>query len=921
MVSTSLIDNLIKNGLQPFIYKDVNKRGYFNNAYFENKKITGETFGNTPFIFDFKKYQKYNATDASVGITFKNENIRDKNNGFVMFDFDLKGNDDITVFDDIVSKLKELELWEQVEIKRNGKGYHLVLKINPEELETMGSDCKIHRGESSFLEIITSGKFVRLCPNKDYILDNTEGKHIIFDNCKYISINTILSFSKRSEDRILNESTYIKIKKISVERVNFEITDLELKTENEKLLYAYIRSKKLDYDIATKLAYGLGVYKYTALFNKTIPKQKQPEYIRLFENGYNSGYKTTQFMNELLTGLHINKNKIQIESYIPQEKIEEILTNKKKHVLISAPTGSGKTTAILNAALKLNLNVIFTVPNKAVVAQIKKERGFELGASYENIPIKEQMEIYNVVVSTINKLEQIPDHWDLSNYILICDEKHTHVTTVGFRAEHIYMINKMKARFKKVIDVTATVEPLYLEEYEEKIYFIKKDTKKYDINITVTELEKKEKTKNKRKSSANSKRVLIDLLKKYKDTRCIVLNNDIAFNDVYAEQNQDIYLSLNSKTKKSEHYSYILEHQKIPDNIKVLLTTDLFSAGLNLLNKDEIIVIINGFIDPTLIKQFVARFRILDRIKVEIIVSPREIKHYYRDGMIEFLKKQAQEKYERLKQENGAIFYNKGVIQDDFFIYDKHTKHIEIFNERIYQATWDNYNRHSDYKNMLICFDEDTYKVTINSNSLANEYDIKQAVKDEKENRKEIKRQKKEKTIEYIKEMEYEPRLIEHYFDEEIHCEHTLNYFLDLFEVSGLKYDMCIKFLEDEMYEEYVRHALITRYAEKDDIKKTDFIKMVLHIYKHYEVGKTLKITEICERNNYNKTRYKNALESLWITEKRRTGTERYLEIVERRKLQLTNHEMLYLYRSDRFGKTFFNEISDEAYEKFRLKE
>ncbi len=47
----------------------------------------------------------------------------------------------------------------------------------------------------------------------------------------------------------------------------------------------------------------------------------------------------------------------------------------------------------------------------------------------------------------------------------------------------------------------------------------------------------------------------------------------------------------------------------------------MFSAGLNLNNTGDITIFINGFADATLIKQFVARFRKVDSIKVEIIID------------------------------------------------------------------------------------------------------------------------------------------------------------------------------------------------------------------------------------------------------------------------------------------------------------
>jgi len=169
-----------------------------------------------------------------------------------------------------------------------------------------------------------------------------------------------------------------------------------------------------------------------------------------------------------------------------------------------------------------------------------------------------------------------------------------------------------------------------------------------------------------------------------------------------------------------------------------------------------------------------------------------------------------------------------------------------------------------------------------------------------------------------VKEFKEYPDLITYYFDSEDHCDFTIKYFEELFIHNNLPMDLCIRFLEDEMYEEYVRHFLIVKYSEKQEIKKTDFVKMVLHIYKYYEVGQKLKITEVCKRNDYVENRFRNALESLWETEYKRSGSDRYTEIIKRRNIVLTKAEQFDLYRSTMFGKTFFNEISEEQCEKIK---
>ena len=127
---------------------------------------------------------------------------------------------------------------------------------------------------------------------------------------------------------------------------------------------------------------------------------------------------------------------------------------------------------------------MFPSHDKQVVQQLKEQWGDKVGASYGDIQIKKQLEKYKVVISTINKLSHLKD-FDLSDYVLVCDEKHTHITTVDFRADVIYTAGKVKEKFKKNIDITATPDPLNLLEYDNIKKFIKKDNIKYTYRLII----------------------------------------------------------------------------------------------------------------------------------------------------------------------------------------------------------------------------------------------------------------------------------------------------------------------------------------------------------------------------------------------------------------------------------------------------
>jgi hypothetical protein len=885
MVSKRLMQNLIDNGLQPFLYgKD--KKGLFNSLYYNEKKATGQTFGNTVGILDIFKYMNFNHPDANVGIFLKNKNIRKENNGFFILDFDLKGNDTISVFNSVIEKLKKLKLWEQVEKKRNGNGYHLALKMKMADIEKMEYQGKIYCGDKSFVEIQTAGKFLRLCPNNDYIIDDIEGLSINFSKVKYIELSELLSLSQSKKDKILLVSEFQEKKEIEDINIDFNIIDAELETEEEQLLYSYIKSKKMDYDEALKMAYGLGSKKYLKVFLKSIPKNKLSEYENLYKQGtLFEGKNGTSYIRNLIEVLSVKKNVIEIEKYLPLEEIQKILLSPFKNELIVAPTGSGKTHTLLTAAIKNNVKMVFTVPNKAVVQQLKEQWGEKIGASYGNIQIKKQLEKYKVVVSTINKLSHLKD-FDLSEYVLVCDEKHTHITTVDFRADAIYEANCVKDKFKKNIDITATPEPLNLSEYENIKKFTKKDSIHYNINITQTK---------------QRKTVLIEKIKKCNSDYIIVLNNDIAFNDVCSCFFKPS-TSLNSFEKNKDEYVHILEHQEIPKNIKYLFTTDMFSAGLNLNNTGDITIFINGFADATLIKQFVARFRKVENIKVEIILPIRKQANISKNKMIDYYTKQAdklKKEYED-KGEKDRLFWlnNNGLIQEEYFIVDKDKKNLFILKEGIYKKAWSKVMRFCSLDDLLCCFDKNSYTLTTEIIKTSDEYEIKDDVKFEKEARKIIKAGKRKKTVELIKEYKMTSTLIVSENTQQYDVE-LVDYYKKLMDKKIFSEDLIFRILENEDFIEHSLYWYAATCIDKEEIINNKMKQMCNYIYKKLSEGKIIKVSEICKNNKYDANKFRKILNCYWETEEIRTGKERTRMILKRNEpLKLSKQDRIELLES-----------------------
>ena len=532
-------------------------------------------------------------------------------------------------------------------------------------------------------------------------------------------------------------------------------------------------------------------------------------------------------------------------------------------------------------ASKKKLKIIFTVPNISVVRQLKSEWKEVVGASYENIQMKTQMKKYDIIVCTINKLNHIKDI-DLSEYILICDEKHTHVTNMEFRKEPIYIANRIKEKFKKVIDITATPEPLYLDDYDNIVKFVAKDDKKYDIHSINTD-------------ARNA--VLVEKLKECKSDLIIILNNDKKFNDIAMTQFKPS-ISLNSECKGDDIYKEIIENQRIPDNIKYVFTTDLFSAGLNLNNEVDTTIIINGFSDATLIKQFTARMRKLKFIKILVLLPIRKTANVSKNKLIDFYMKKAEKKLQEYKnKEFDREFWamNPGVLQEDFFIFDEGLK---IFNEAIYYKAWKFMMSKCLTVDLLTCFDKDSYTLKEEEIILKkNDYFFKEEVKEEKEIRKEIKRRKKENTIELIKEngivasafkglSNYEDTIIDRY--EEMKKRKILSE------------DLIIRILAEDDFLEKSLYWINLRHIGKKEVKLNELRRMCLHIYNNLYIGDTIKIKDICNKNKFKEPIFKKVLDTYWETKEVRSSTNRYKQIISRNeRLKLSQQDIRELIESN----------------------
>lgn len=297
---------------------------------------------------------------------------------------------------------------------------------------------------------------------------------------------------------------------------------------------------------------------------------------------------------------YIANTTINIKKYI-SEKTSGIAnaiagaTGGETHLVI-APTGSGKTYSIINLLKEVNIKSIFVLPNSANVEQAMIE--YDIPGAYDNRDAISELSKGNVVVMTWDKITQLKDT-DLSEHIIVIDEIHQTFTD-DYRKKAINGLYDTLKAFKGRLDITATPNKLDFVIYQ---------------NITEYKQEKQTQYNVKLYNNTDTK-TMIDIINNSNNS-ALLMNNikDLKFISKNIYKSSDIVSS------------DLKEHSKIYDCIMInsdmgkyetLLNTTTIVAGVNINNPNITDVIVVGIKDIGTIKQYVARFRGLEKCNVHI---------------------------------------------------------------------------------------------------------------------------------------------------------------------------------------------------------------------------------------------------------------------------------------------------------------
>ena len=357
-------------------------------------------------------------------------------------------------------------------------------------------------------------------------------------------------------------------------------------------------------DLALEMLKTFDGYQQSDAFYKGYKRENnttKPATIATFiKLAMDNGYKRThvdKFFTPADIEPKIETQEIEIDTHIDTSIMYEMLTNDIKNILIDSPTGSGKTTSVINAAKQyLNLHpdayIYIAVPTKALATQVAEKHN--LGQ-----PLIDRISVFDVMNKNLAKTRKrlFVGSYDKSNKfinqvpvkngaIIIADEVHKEVIDYGYRRDAITSLFNLREddRVLKFIGLSGTTQEIDLAKYDKRYIISKRDNKPiFDEFITVPYHHSKSFTEIVTNMIASE-------IKRGNKVLAFVNNKSVIETISRTLSKQDYKVStITSDTanlSKSVHYRKLLHNEKFPD-ADALIATNVISDGINIMNESE----------------------------------------------------------------------------------------------------------------------------------------------------------------------------------------------------------------------------------------------------------------------------------------------------------------------------------------------
>lgn len=332
--------------------------------------------------------------------------------------------------------------------------------------------------------------------------------------------------------------------------------------------------------------------------------------------------------------VHHDGNRLHVRKYLEEITAElDTALKEEDRLAIEAPTGSGKTTFFASLPKRTGARVVVACPTVNLTRQAAgKVRGAVAIHGRASTRRSNKAAEAQLVFCTYDTLHQLPD---IHRRIVVIDEAHNLVNQFGevatvynpFRADTLRKVLELAATGQKTVFLSGTMPPLLAQALGAKLIQVnRRDSNKVRVHV----LEADGANTDKLTAATLAELHRID----YTGDRLhfVFMNNAeqleairehlTAAGHLEAEQIELITRRTVDQGKR-RGFDSIIKAEKLPDGVKLVLSTCIISEGININNRNIGRVLYVGNRCADTFRQYVARFRNVPTLDVWAIL-PKE---------------------------------------------------------------------------------------------------------------------------------------------------------------------------------------------------------------------------------------------------------------------------------------------------------
>ena len=298
----------------------------------------------------------------------------------------------------------------------------------------------------------------------------------------------------------------------------------------------------------------------------------------------------------------VKEDPIKIAQYIDSKDMCNIITNGYRYTLVESPTGSGKTTAVVEAGRNwmdgdINKRIfVFLLPTVSLVEQTAKDKKMGEGLfgrkSVPGVIVGNHFKTgYLQVAATYDKADAIMNYINLhhkdAEVLLVMDEAHKEVSDYDFRRSAIRAVAKAKENEQtvKFIGLSGTPQEIDKALYDQMVTFEPENKETIFKNLLVLEYSET------KEFIQSTTKTIIKGIEEGRKSLVFIQNKDLLEDtkvalDKMGVKSSVIKSGIEEKEGK-EIYGHLIDEQEFADGVEVLLSTNFIADGINILNDTD----------------------------------------------------------------------------------------------------------------------------------------------------------------------------------------------------------------------------------------------------------------------------------------------------------------------------------------------